>query len=176
MAAATLAAEITVPAIANPVLVQAVVSSVTKALQMCSLKCELVGMARIPAQERGMVTGMIGIHGKVSGFMTANFSEVLAVRAVEGLIQEKFGKLSNQVVDGTGEITNIIVGGVKAQLAGTAWAFAQITVPSVIVGRGYQIAFARGLEYLTATFEVEDEAAIMIDDRLLHVSLSLLRL
>jgi chemotaxis protein CheX len=176
MAAATLAAEITVPAIANPVLVQAVVSSVTKALRMCSLKCELVGMARIPAQERGNVTGMIGIHGKVSGFMTANFSEVLAVRAVEGLIQEKFGKLSNQVVDGTGEITNIIVGGVKAQLAGTAWAFAQITVPSVIVGRGYQIAFARGLEYLTATFEVEDEAAIMIDDRLLHVSLSLLRL
>jgi chemotaxis protein CheX len=130
----------------------------------------------VPAQEKGIVTGMIGIHGKVSGFVTANFSEQLAVRSVEGLIQEKFGRLSSQVVDGTGEITNIIVGGVKAQLAGSQWAFGQITVPSVIVGRGYQIAYAKGLEYMTATFEIDDEAAIMLDDRLLHVSLSLLRL
>jgi hypothetical protein len=29
---------------------------------------------------------------------------------------------------------------------------------------------------MTATFEIDDEAAIMLDDRLLHVSLSLLRL
>lgn len=174
--AAVTATEPTAPSIANPVLTQAVATSVGKALQMCSLQSSLVGISRVPAQEKGLVTGMIGIHGKVSGFVTANFSEQLAVRAVEGLIQETFGRLCSQVVDGTGEITNIIVGGVKAQLAGSSWAFGQITVPSVIVGRGYQIAYAKGLEYLTATFEVNDEAAIMLDDRLLHVTLSLLRL
>ena len=162
--------------VANPVLAPAVVTSVQKALSMCSLECSLVGLSRVPAQEKGIVTGMIGIHGKVSGFLTANFSEVLAVRAVERLIQEKFGRLTSQVVDGTGELTNIIVGGVKAQLAGSAWTFGQITVPSVIVGRGYQIAYAKGLEFMTATFEVCDDTSIMLEERLLHVSVSLLRL
>jgi chemotaxis protein CheX len=162
--------------IADPHLARSVIASVEKALQMCGLEATLVGLSRIPAVEKGLVTGMIGVHGKVSGFMTVNLSEHIAIRAVEGLIQEKFGKLTSQVVDGAGELTNIIVGGAKAHLAGSAWAFGQITIPSVIVGRGYQIAYARGLEFMTATFEIEDESAIMLDDRLMHVSVSLLRL
>lgn len=162
--------------IADPQLTDAVVTSVGKALRMCSLKAKLVGLSRVPSVDRGNVTGMIGVHGKVTGFITVNFSELMAVRAVEGLIQEKSGKLSAQVIDGAGEITNIIVGGIKSHVAGTSWTFSQITVPSVIVGRGYQIAFARGLEFMSATFEIEEESALMLDDRLLHVSASLLRL
>ena len=119
---------------------------------------------------------MIGVHGKVSGFVTVNMSERFGIAAVEGLLQEKYGELSSQVVDGVGEITNIIVGGIKSALSGTKWSFSNITVPSVIVGKGYQIAYAKGLDFLSISFEHDDPEAIMLEDRLMQVSISLLRL
>lgn len=162
--------------IVDPDLTKAVLGSVNNALTMCDLRARCVGLSSVPGHEAGLVTGMIGVHGKVSGFITVNMPERLAIRAVEGLLQEKFGKLTAQVVDGLGEITNIIVGGIKSLSAGGAWGFSNITVPSVIVGSGYHIAFSRGLTFACLTFEVDDPDAVMLEDRLLQVSLSLLRL
>ena len=80
------------------------------------------------------------------------------------------------MVDGVGEITNIIVGGIKSALANTNWAFPHITVPSVIVGNGYRMAYARGLEFLCVVFEHDDPEAVMLQDRMMQVSISLLKL
>ena len=157
-------------------LTSAVVKSVDNALTMCEMTARCVSLSAVPRQDQGLVTGMIGVHGKVSGFVTVNISERLAVKSVGGLLQEKFAELTSQVVDGVGEITNIIVGGIKGNLAGTPWGFSNITVPSVIVGKGYQIAYARGLEFISATFEHDDPDILMMDDRMLHVSMSLLKL
>lgn len=153
-----------------------VVDSVTSALAMCNTQARLVGMSTIPTEDRGLVTGMVGVHGKVSGFITVNIAERFAIRLVEGLVQDTFGKLSLQVVDGVGELTNIIAGGIKSGLSSTPWGFANITVPSVIVGQGFQFAYARGLSFVSVRFEHADSEALMLGDRLMDVSLSLLRL
>ena len=79
-------------------------------------------------------------------------------------------------MDGAGEITNIIVGGVKSALAKSEFAFSNITVPSVIVGQNFTIAYAPGLAYLTVTFEHVNADVIRLEDRMLHVSMSLLTL
>jgi chemotaxis protein CheX len=155
---------------------RAVAASVQSAMAMCETRARCVGLSAVPAHETGIVTGMIGVHGRVSGFITVNMSERFAVKAVGGLLQESYGGLTSQVVDGVGEITNIIVGGVKATLASTPWGFSNITVPSVIVGKGYHIAYARGLTFVCTTFECDDPEALMLEDRLMQVSLSLLRL
>jgi chemotaxis protein CheX len=160
----------------DPTLTKALVESTIKALKMCSCNVRCVGVNSLPVSEGGIVTGMIGVHGKVSGFATVNMSERLGVKSVEGLLQDKFGKLTSQVVDGVGEITNMVVGGIKGMLANTTWGFTNITVPSVIIGQGYHINYARGLTYLTVSFEDQDSEAIMLNDRMLHVSISLLKL
>jgi chemotaxis protein CheX len=160
----------------NPGLTEAVLKSVESALQMCECSARCVGLSCVPGRDQGLVTGMIGVHGRVSGFVTVNMSEPFAVRAVGGLTQETYAKLTPQVIDGLGEITNIIVGGIKSSLGGTPWGFSHITVPSVIIGRGYKIAYARGLEFLCATFEQDAPEIVMLDDRMMHVSMSLLKL
>jgi chemotaxis protein CheX len=174
----TVAAEsaATLPVIVEPDLTKAVLASVNSALSMCDVKARCVGVASVPGNEAGKVTGMIGVHGKVSGFITVNLSERFAIQAVQGLLQEQYEKLTSQVVDGVGEITNIIVGGVKSLLGNTPWGFSHITVPSVIVGKGYHIAYARGLTFVCTTFEIDDPEAFMLEDRLMQVSLSFLRL
>ena len=173
----TLTAEPAVlPSGIHPDLVQSIQTSVGNALLMCDVSANCVGVSRIPIREQGLITGMIGVHGKVSGFVTVNLSERFALKAVGGLLGEGFRELNSQVVDGAGEITNIIVGGIKSALSKTPWAFLQITVPSVIVGNGYQIAYARGLDFVSMTFELDDPEAFMLQDRLMTVSISLLRL
>ena len=174
---ATVAAENALDSLSiNLTLFEAVKDSVQSALDMCDTKIRCVGVSAMPTQESGTITGMIGVHGKVSGFISINMAESFAVSAVEGLLQEKFGELTSQVVDGAGEITNIVVGGVKSALAKTEWGFSHITVPSVIVGRNFTIAYARGLEYLTVTFEHVDADVVRLEDRMMHVSMSLLTL
>ena len=160
----------------NSQLFHAIDDSVNSALQMCDTKIRCVGVSSMPGQESGMITGMIGVHGKVSGFMNMNMSERFAIHAVEGLLNEKFGKLSSQVIDGAGELTNIVVGGIKSILANSKWGFSNITVPSVIVGQNFMVAYSKGLEFITVTFEHDDEDAFMMEDRMVHVSMSLLSL
>jgi CheY-specific phosphatase CheX len=129
----------------------------------------------VPGRETGTITGMCGVHGSVSGFVTVNMSERMAIHAVEGLLDQHFASLTPQVIDGAGEITNLVVGGIKNALSRSEWAFSQITVPSVIVGNGYSIAYARGLDCLSVTFEHEDAEAVLLTDRLMQVCVSLLR-
>ena len=165
-----------VPLPIEPILLEAVLEAVNKGLAMCDKAAKCVGLSTVSSGDCPVVTGLIGVHGKVSGFVTVSMSERVAVRAVEGLLQEKFGTLTSQVVDGVGEITNIIVAGMKSRLASSQWGFSHITVPSTIVGKGYQIGFARGLQFLCVTFEHQDPEAVMLADRLMQVSVSLLRL
>jgi len=155
---------------------RAVCDSVSNCLAMCDCRARTVGVSSVPVHEPGSITGLIGVHGKVSGFMTVNLAERFAIRAVNGLVQDVQSTLTAQVVDGIGEITNIIVGGVKSALANTPWAFPHITVPSVIVGTGYRMAYAKGLEFLSVAFEHDDPEAVMLHDRVMHVSVSLLKL
>lgn len=164
------------PFSADPILAKAILGAVESCLEMCGVKARCVGLTTIPAREPGSITGMIGVHGDVSGFITVNMAEAVARSAVGGLLQDTCTALNAQVVDGAGEITNIIAGGIKKGLSGTKWAFGNVTVPSVIIGHNYQIAYARGLEYLCAIFEQDNSESVLLDERILQVAISLIRL
>ncbi|MCS7306014.1 MAG: chemotaxis protein CheX [Thermoguttaceae bacterium] len=159
----------------DPVLVKALFEGVTSGLTMCGLKARCVGISRIPLREAGDVTGLIGVHGAASGFVAVNMAERVALKTVGALLQDQFDALCPQVIDGVGEITNIITGGIKKVLAGSPWAFSHVTVPSVIVGRQYEITYIRGLEYLCALFEHEMPETILLQERIMTASVSLIR-
>lgn len=159
----------------DPVLVKALIEGVTSGLTMCGVQARCVGISRIPLREAGDVTGLIGVHGAASGFVAVNMAERVALKTVGGLLQDQFDALCPQVIDGVGEITNIITGGIKKGLAGSSWAFSHVTVPSVIVGRQYEITYIRGLEYLCVLFEHEMAETILLQDRIMTASVSLIR-
>jgi chemotaxis protein CheX len=155
---------------------KALVDAVKSCLTMCDTEAKCVGVSAVPMRDPGIITGLIGVHGKVSGFVTVNLAESVAISAVGGLLQDRFEKLSPQIIDGVGEMTNIIVGGIKNGLSGTEWGFSHVTVPSVVVGQNYKIAYASGLQFLSVSFEQANDEALMLDDRLINVAISLIRL
>ncbi len=172
----TATADATTDQIADPILLNAITNAVQSCLGMCDGTVKCVGVSSVPTSDPGRITGMIGVHGDVSGFITVNLAEAVAFAAVGGLLQERFEKLTSEVIDGAGEMTNIMAGGIKNGLSGTQWSFSNVTVPSVIVGQNYQIAYAGGLHYLSVSFEHENAEAIMLDDRLIKVAISFIRL
>jgi CheY-specific phosphatase CheX len=91
------------------------------------------------------------------------------------MLMEQFAAVDHQVIDGVGELTNMVAGGIKKWLLGTPWAFSDVTVPSVIVGQNYDIAFAQGFRFLALTFEHAQCKSIMVQDRLLCAAVSLFR-
>jgi len=164
-----MAATVTDALVADPLLLAPIIASVESALTMCDTVARCVGISMVPCRDAGCITGMIGVHGEVSGFITVNMAQRVALSMVGRLLQDRCDALSAQVIDGVGEITNLIAGGIKKR-------FSHVTVPSVIIGQNYHIAFARGLKYLCVTFEHQNEEALLLEDRLIQVAISLLRL
>jgi len=81
-----------------------VIVSVKNGLTMCNFVTRCVAISAIPSAKSQLTTGMIGLHGKVTGFATLNMAEQVAMQTVEGLLQEKFGKRCPQAVPSSGAL------------------------------------------------------------------------
>ncbi|MDR3232899.1 MAG: chemotaxis protein CheX [Planctomycetaceae bacterium] len=160
----------------NPLITNALIASVESCLQMCDLKMRVAGITKIPLQlPNAPVTGMIGMSGKCTGFLSVTLPERVAALAVSGFMQEEYKAINAQVIDGVGEMTNIIAGGLKTKLFNTPWMVNHITVPSVILGSNYHISYSKGIEYCGITFEVDDPDTLTIHDRVFMVNTSLIQ-
>lgn len=160
----------------NSLVTNSLIHSVESCLRMCDLKMRVVGVTKIPVQlPDAPVTGMIGLSGKCTGFLSLTMPERVATLAVSGLSMEEYTTVNAQVVDGVGEMTNIIAGGLKTKLYNTAWMINNITIPSVILGNNYQISYSKGIEFCGITFEVDDPDTLTIQDRVFMVNTSLIQ-
>ena len=160
----------------NSLIANSLIASVESCLQMCDLKVRVAGITKIPIQlPSAPITGLIGLSGKCTGFISLTMPERVATLAVSGLSMEEHKTINAQVVDGVGEITNIIAGGLKTKLFNTPWMVSNITTPSVILGESYNISYSKGIEYCGITFEVDDPDTLIIHDRVFMVNASLLQ-
>ena len=160
----------------NTTIMNAIIMSVENGFSMCELPVRIVGLSKVPLNlANAYVTGMIGMSGKSTGFLTVTFPERVATLAISGLLQDEFHKINSQVIDGVGELTNIICGGMKTRLSNTQWALETITIPSVILGSNYQISYSKGIEFDSVMFEIDDPETLTIHDRLFLVTSSLMQ-
>ena len=81
----------------DPVMLKAIVGAVESSLTMCDTEVACVGVNSVPTKDPGTVTGIIGVHGDVSGFVTVNMAEKVAMSTVAGLLQEEVGYLCGQM-------------------------------------------------------------------------------
>ena len=79
---ATTAAVSMIESIADPILQDAIYHAVVSSLGMANISVRCVSVGRIPSREHGRVTGLIGVHGDVTGFVTVNMPEETAIRVV----------------------------------------------------------------------------------------------
>ena len=89
---------------------------------------------------RGDVTGIIGMVGpQVKGSFSISFEENLACEIMHKMLGELPDSVDEEVCDMVGEITNMVTGGAKKELAERGFEFDMAT-PIVVSGRDHTIS------------------------------------
>jgi chemotaxis protein CheX len=101
-------------------------------------------------QDLEEVSGIIGLAGETAGAVVLSFSRETAIQVVSILENKKYVALTNEVIDGVGELVNIIAGNAKQDLLDYR---INISLPGVVTGSSYQIHWPEGIPVITIPFQ-----------------------
>lgn len=88
----------------------------------------------------GDVSGVIGITaGTVNGTAVLTFPEQTFLKIISSMLGETYTKLEPEIVDGAGELTNMIFGQAKLVLNKKDYGV-QMAIPSVVTGKNHMIS------------------------------------
>jgi len=87
---------------------------------------------------QGDVSGVIGFTGKTNGTMYVTFDESCILKIVSNMFGEEMKEINNEITDAVGELTNMISGQARKELAEIGKVF-QGAIPSVITGKSHKL-------------------------------------
>lgn len=88
----------------------------------------------------GDISGLIGIvSDSFNGSVVISFPEKTFLNIMSGMLGETFTELSKDILDGAGEITNMIFGQAKTVLNEKGYGI-KIAIPSVISGKNHSLS------------------------------------
>ncbi len=83
------------------------------------------------SQNTADIIGLIGLSGTAQGIVAIRFPVTTALRVVGTMIGTEFKGVDSSIIDGVGELVNIIAGSAKTKLEGHKIA---LSLPSVLRG------------------------------------------
>ena len=103
-------------------------------------------------QNLSEVSGLIGLAGETVGAVVLSFSRETAFAIVSKMEGRTYNALGTEVIDGVGELINIIAGNAKRELLEFR---IEISLPGVITGTTYRIHWPEGIPVVCIPFESE---------------------
>jgi chemotaxis protein CheX len=104
---------------------------------------------------QGDITGIIGFAEKnITGSIALSFPQDTALKIYNAMTGDNVFRVTRDVEDSIGELTNIVAGGAKTVLAAEGYSF-HISIPSVIVGKNHQINHKANAPIVVIPFQVE---------------------
>lgn len=86
----------------------------------------------------GDVSGVLGLTGVANGTISVTFEEKCILNIVSNMFGEVMGELNNEIADAVGELTNMISGQARRELAEQGKHF-KAAIPSVVTGKEHSI-------------------------------------
>jgi chemotaxis protein CheX len=102
------------------------------------------------SQHLSDVSAIIGLAGETAGALVLSFSRDTAVSMVSKLANKNYQALSSEVIDGVGELVNILAGNAKKDLEEFR---INISLPGVVTGSNYKIQWPQGIPVITIPFK-----------------------
>ena len=99
------------------------------------------------------VSAVIGVTGSSSrGTIVLSFSKQVAIQVLERILGTVETEINAEVCDAVGELTNMIAGAAKAQLAHLDLS---ISIPNIVVGRDHKVMYSSEVQPICILFESE---------------------
>jgi chemotaxis protein CheX len=113
------------------------------------------------ARAQGDVTGVIGFAEKnLQGSVALSFPSVTAIKVYNAVMGENVYRLTRDVQDLVGELTNIVAGGAKQVFAEKDLSF-HISIPTIVVGKDHSIRHQLNIPVLVVPFMLEGDPFIL---------------
>jgi len=96
------------------------------------------------------VTAVIGISGRAKGTIVLGMSTEMACEILRRMVGTEVHTVTDEVCDAVGEVTNMIAGSAKSQLAKYELS---ISLPNVITGNGLQMHFPTNVSPMIVEFK-----------------------
>ncbi len=90
------------------------------------------------SQAGGDISGVIGITGETEGSLSVSFSEACICLVVSNMFGEPITEINQEVEDAVGEITNMISGDARRELAEKG-IMLKSGIPTVISGKNHTV-------------------------------------
>jgi len=132
---------------------------------MLNVDVTVAGARPHTAGPKGSVVSLIGLTGRWNGSGVVSCDGDVARRLSGRMLMTDFADVNADVLDAIGELTNMIVGNVKEDIARDLGALA-ISTPTVIYGEGLQTRAVDG--------DIDARVCFACDGGVLEVHLSLL--
>ncbi|MFQ5560356.1 MAG: chemotaxis protein CheX [Nitrospinota bacterium] len=87
---------------------------------------------------RGDISGIIGLTGEKKGAIVLSLSKEAAIKIVSSMLGETYTSLTDEITDAIGELTNIIAGDARRELAEGGHTF-EAGIPTITTGKGHAI-------------------------------------
>ncbi len=103
----------------------------------------------------GDISGIIGMTGSSKGVVVISLSKAAAIKIVSSMLGEEYTELNEGVSDAIGEITNMISGDARRELAAKGYVF-EAGLPSIIIGPDHEIESITKGPTVAIPFEIDD--------------------
>jgi len=84
------------------------------------------------------ISGVVGLSGRAVGAVVLSLSEEVALKAASTMLMMELTEIDADVIDAIGELTNMVAGAAKAELAEYEM---MVSLPNVITGAGHEVRF-----------------------------------
>ncbi len=98
------------------------------------------------------VSAIIGITGSGTGGVVLSFPEDVACKVVGRMLDEHIAEVDQDVVDGVGELVNIITGNAKRDLVKHGFDDLTVSIPNVVIGRHRMVWHSKDMPCLMSQF------------------------
>ncbi len=86
----------------------------------------------------GDITGLMGLTGATNGTVAVTFESNCILAIVSNMFGEQMDEVNSEIIDAVGELTNMISGQARRELAETGRSF-KAAIPSVVAGPQHSI-------------------------------------
>ncbi|MCE5229376.1 chemotaxis protein CheX [bacterium] len=119
----------------------------------CEAKRGNVGVVQDNDPPTQSIVAIIGLSGSVRGCVTMVFPARTAMHVAHRLLGSTIDKLDQDVMDAMAEMVNVVAGAAKAKLNEDENSPAQLSLPTVILGRDYRIQHPSWSVWLDIPFD-----------------------
>lgn len=108
----------------------------------------------------GDITGSIGITGHARGVMSLTLDEPVILKIVNNMLAENYTELNPDIADAVGELTNMIAGQARQELANMGMNL-KASTPTVVMGKGHTVQHITSSPILAIPFTTPEGALVV---------------